>query len=257
MCGLLGHLYFVSQFIQTDTPKHRAGRQVPYIIIKINTQPLPIVTMHFLTLLTLTVAAVTAQPLERRQADGTIHALESRQADAIKSALMPVMDSLKSLDTAIKGLNSDPTSALPILNASDSASKTLTDAGTKIQAAKQLDLFGALGLQQTAGDLTTQVQTTIGDLTAKKAVLDQLGVTSVAVDALNKQKSASGGLSTALLSKVPAIAKPIAQKSTDQISQALDMGIQMLSAPAAAKAPAAAGNSTAKATTTAATTTVA
>lgn len=205
--------------------------------------------MHFLTLLTLTAAAVTGLPLEYRQADGTAHALESRQADAIKSALMPVMASLQSLDTAIKGLSADPQSALPILNASDSASKTLTDAGTKIQAADDLSLFGALGLQQTAGDLTTQVQTTIGDLTAKKDVLDQLGVTSVAVDALNKQKSASGGLSTALLSKVPALAKPIAQMSTDKIGQALDMGIQMLSAPAAAKAPAAAAtsNSTAKA----------
>lgn len=191
--------------------------------------------MHFLTLLTLSVAAVTAQPVE------------SRQADAIKAALMPVMDSLKSLDTAIKGLSADPQSALPILNASDTASKTLTDAGTKIQAAQDLGLFGALGLQQTAGDLTTQVQTTVGDLTAKKAVLDQLGVTSVAVDALNKQKSASGTLSTALLSKIPALAKPIAQQSTDQIGQALDMGIQALSAPAAGTAPGAGGNATAPA----------
>lgn len=195
--------------------------------------------MRFLTYVTFVAAAITAAPLEYRQANGQIHALESRQADAIKSALMPVMASLKSLDTAINGLTSDPQTALPILNASDSASQTLTEAGSKIQAADDLTLIGALGLQQTAGDLTTQVQTTIGDLTAKKAVLDQLGVTSVAVGALQKQKTASGGLSTALLSKVPAIAKPIAQKSTDQIGQALDMGIQMLSAPAAGGATAA------------------
>ncbi|KAJ4424385.1 hypothetical protein N0V82_000904 [Gnomoniopsis sp. IMI 355080] len=213
--------------------------------------------MLFLSFLTFTVVAVIAAPLEYRQANGELHALESRQADAIKAALMPVMDSLKSLDTAINGLNSDPQSALPILNASTMASQSLTEAGTKIQAADSLGLIGALGLQQTAGDLTTQVQTTIGDLTAKKAVLDQLGVTSVAVDALNKQKTASGGLSTALLSKVPAIAKPIAQQSTDKISQALDMGIQMLSAPAgsgttAAGAATATGGATAAGASTAA-----
>lgn len=189
--------------------------------------------MHFPTFLTVMATAVTAAPLEWQRADTDVPAMERRQADAIKAALMPVMASLQSLDTAINGLTTEPQSALPILNASDSASKTLTDAGTKIQAADSLGLIGALGLQQTAGDLTKQVQTTIGDLTAKKPVLDQLGVTSVAVDALNKQKTASGGLSTALLSKVPAIAKPIAQQSTDQISQALDMGIQALSQPAA------------------------
>lgn len=188
--------------------------------------------MLLLTFLTFTAAAVTAGPLKLRQANGELHALESRQADAIKSALKPVMASLKALDTAINGLTTDPQSALPLLNASNSASQSITEAGTQIQAAEDLGLFGALGLQQTAGDLTTQIQTTIGDLAAKKAVLDQLGVTSVAVDALNKQKSASGSLTTALLSKLPAIAKPIAQKSTDQIGQALDMGIQMLSAPA-------------------------
>lgn len=172
--------------------------------------------MRFSSILALAAAAVvTAYPLETR-AD-----VERRQADAIKAALMPVMQSLQSLDTAIKGLTTDPNTALPILNASDSASKTLSGAATKIQSADNLGLIGALGLQQTGTDLATQVQTTIGDLTAKKAVLDQLGVTPVAVQALQQQKSASGGLTTALLGKVPAIARPIAQKSTDQIGQAL------------------------------------
>lgn len=172
--------------------------------------------MRLLSILALTAAAVvTAHPLQTR-AD-----VERRQVDAIKAALTPVMQSLKSLDTAINGLTTDPNSALPILNASDSASKTLSAAATKIQSADNLGLIGALGLQQTGTDLATQVQTTIGDLTAKKAVLDQLGVTTVAVQALQQQKSASGGLTSALLGKVPALARPIAQQSTDQISQAL------------------------------------
>lgn len=89
---------------------------------------------------------------------------------------------------------------------------------------------GALGIQQTGTDLATQVNSTVTDLMAKKPVLDQLGVTKVAVDALQKQKTASGGLTTALLGKVPAIARPIAMQSTNQISDTLDQGIAALSA---------------------------
>lgn len=191
--------------------------------------------MKFLPILAITAAtAVSAHPVAVRATP------ERRQVDAIKAALMPVMQSLTQLDTAIKGLTTDPATAAPILTASQGASGTLGTAATKINAAKDLGLFEAVGLQQTGSDLATMVQTTVTDLTAKKDVLDQLGVTSVAAMALTQQKDASGGLSTALLSKVPAIAKPIAQQSTDKISKALDQGISALSAPAAAKAPAAA-----------------
>lgn len=187
--------------------------------------------MQYLATITLAFAAISnAAPLESRAS------IELRQADAIKSALMPVMKSLTDLDTAIKGLTTDPNTAAPILSASQSASSTLGDAATKINAADDLGIFGALGLQQTGTDLATMVQTTITDLMAKKPVLDQLGVTSVAVQSLQQQKSASGGLSTALLSKVPAIAKPIAKQSTDKIGKALDDGIAGLSAAPAAGA---------------------
>lgn len=181
----------------------------------------------------MAAAAVSAHPLETRAS------LQLRQADAIKSALMPVMQSLKELDTAINGLTTDPATAAPILTASMSASSTLKEAATQINAADDVSLFSAIGLQQTGTDLADQVGTTIGDLMNKKPVLDQLGVTSVAVQSLQQQKAASGGLSSALLSKVPAIAKPIAQQSTDKIGKTLDDGIAALSAPAAA-APAAA-----------------
>lgn len=203
--------------------------------------------MKFITI-SLLATAISAAPIE----------LVSRQGDAIKDAIMPVMQSLQTLDTAIKGITMDPNTAIPILNASSSASKSLSDAATKIQAADSLGLFGALGLQKTAGDLTTQVMTTINDLVAKKPVLDMLGVSAVALDALQNQKAASGGLSDALLSKVPALARPVAQQSTDKISKTLDDGIAAFQAggnstTAAAPAPAkpaagvAAGNSTGKA----------
>ncbi|KAI7784391.1 cell wall protein [Diaporthe eres] len=186
--------------------------------------------MKFLSILTLTGAtSVMAAPVE----------IERRQVDAIKGALAPVMTSLKDLDTAINGLTTDPQTAAPILTSSQAASKALSGAATKIQAADDLGLFGSLGLQQTGTDLATQVTTTIGDLTAKKPVLDMLGVTPVALQALQQQKQDSGGLSDALLSKVPALARPIAAQSTDMISKALDDGIAALSAGGTAATPAA------------------
>lgn len=186
--------------------------------------------MKFLSILTLTGAtSVMAAPVD----------IERRQVDAIKDALAPVMTSLKDLDTAINGLTSDPNTAAPILTSSQAASKALSGAATKIQAADDLGLFGSLGLQQTGTDLATQVTTTIGDLTAKKPVLDMLGVTPIALQALQQQKTDSGGLSDALLSKVPALARPIAGQSTDMISKALDDGIAALSAGGTAAAPAA------------------
>lgn len=186
--------------------------------------------MKFLSILTLTGAtSVMAAPVD----------IERRQVDAIKDALAPVMTSLKDLDTAINGLTTDPQTAAPILTSSQAASKALSGAATKIQAADDLGLIGSLGLQQTGTDLATQVTTTIGDLTAKKPVLDQLGVTPIALQALQQQKTDSGGLSDALLSKVPALARPIAGQSTDMISKALDDGIAALSAGGTAAAPAA------------------
>lgn len=186
--------------------------------------------MKLISILTLTAAtAVMAAPVE----------IERRQVDAIKSALAPVMTSLKDLDTAINGLTTDPQTAAPILTSSQAASKALSGAATKINAADKLGLIGSLGLQQTGTDLATQVQTTIGDLTAKKPVLDMLGVTPIALQALQQQKTDSGGLSNALLSKVPALARPIAGQSTDMIGKALDDGIAALSAGGKAPAPAA------------------
>lgn len=83
----------------------------------------------------MTITVTTARPLSSRDA------VEKRQADVIKGALMPVMQSLQSLDTAIQGLTTDPQTAVPILSASDSASKTLSTAATQIQSADNLDLM--------------------------------------------------------------------------------------------------------------------
>ncbi|KXH68103.1 cell wall protein [Colletotrichum salicis] len=171
-------------------------------------------------LVALQAWAITAAPL-----------LVARQKDTITTALGMVQGSLEKLDTAVKGISaSDANSVAPVLTAAQSSQDALVKATSMIDGADSIGLFGALGLQQTADGLVTQVQTTLGDLSQKKPVFDQLGVTSVVKDALMQQKSGSGQLGDTLLSKVPAIARPIAQQSTGALTEALDGAIATFSA---------------------------
>ncbi|KAK1590390.1 uncharacterized protein LY79DRAFT_515837 [Colletotrichum navitas] len=172
----------------------------------------------------LHVLAITAGPV-----------LVARQKDVITGAISMVQGSLQNLDTAIKQLSaSDPNTAVGVLNAAQGAQTTLQVAATQISGADDLGLVGALGLQQTAGDLVTQVETTLGDLEQKKPVFDQLGVSSVVADSLEQQKAGSGQLGEMLLSKIPAIARPIAKKSTGQLDTAIDSAIATFKMPPAA-----------------------
>ncbi|KAK2060000.1 hypothetical protein LY76DRAFT_485261, partial [Colletotrichum caudatum] len=162
--------------------------------------------------------------------------LVARQKDVITGAIGMVQSSLQKLDTAVNKLSAtDPNTAVGVLNAAQGAQTTLEKAATQISGADNLGLIGALGLQQTAGDLVTQVETTLGDLEKKKPVFDQLGVSPVVADALQQQKAGSGQLQEMLLSKIPAIARPIAEKSTGQLSTAIDSAIKTFQKPAAAK----------------------
>ncbi|KAL0938356.1 cell wall protein [Colletotrichum truncatum] len=160
--------------------------------------------------------------------------VSKRQLQTIQGALTNVQDSLTSLDTAVKALSAaDPNSAANLLDASNKVQTSLKQGTTQIQGAQELSLTDALTLQQSAGGLTTAVQTVVTDLTNKKPELDKLGATSIAVDQLKSQKAVATDFSTAVVSKVPAIGQGIAQQSVDQVTQSLDQGIQALSAPAA------------------------
>ncbi|KAH6675275.1 hydrophobic surface binding protein A-domain-containing protein [Plectosphaerella plurivora] len=157
------------------------------------------------------------------------------QLATIQAAITTVQTSLGELTTAVKGLNAaDANTAAPILAASTKVQSTLKTATTQVQGAEALGLMEALGLQNTAGELVTAVQGTVSALTAKKADLDKLGVTAIAVKTLQDQQQASSALSTAIVSKVPAIGKNIAQQSIAEIDTAIKGGITALQAGGAA-----------------------
>jgi hypothetical protein len=152
------------------------------------------------------------------------------QLAVMQKAIGNIQTALGQLDTAVKGLSSDPNSAAPVLQASQGAGTVIKQATSDITASQTLSLQDALSLQNVANSLTTAVQTTVSDLAGKKAVLDQLGVTSVAVQTLQQQKTDSAALGKAIVSKVPAIGQNIAQQSIDKINTAIDDGIKTLSA---------------------------
>ncbi|KAL8283091.1 hypothetical protein RB600_006205 [Gaeumannomyces tritici] len=162
--------------------------------------------------------------------------LVPRQASVIKGALSKVMDTLKSMDTAIKGLTPDINSAVPLLDKVGAAQKSIDEAGATIKSSKKLGLFESVGLLQPAQELTAQVQTTLGDLTAKKPVFDQLGVSPAVADALKQQKAASSGLADAMVGKLPGIAQGIAGGATGDLTKAVDDAIKAFEQPPA-KAP--------------------
>ncbi|KXH60269.1 hypothetical protein CSAL01_03089 [Colletotrichum salicis] len=162
--------------------------------------------------------------------------VEKRQLSVIQGAVTSVQGALTKLNTAVQGVGNDVASAQPILAASTEVQNTLSKAATDIQGAQPLQLQEALGLQQTATDLTSSATTLIDSLVSKKSNFDQIGVSSVVLQNLQQQKTASASLGTAIVSKVPAIGQGIAQQSIDQITAALDKGIQAYSAGGAAPA---------------------
>jgi hypothetical protein len=159
--------------------------------------------------------------------------LQRRDLDTIKAAISQVQDSLNGLDTAVKALSTDPATAGPVLTMSEKVKATIKSATTDISGTSGVSLFQAFSLQSSAKGLTTAVQTTVGDLAAKKPVLDKLGVTSIAVMTLQQQKTDSAALGDAIVSKVPSFGQGIAQSSVKKVNDAIDSAISTLMQPAA------------------------
>ncbi|KAI3547083.1 hypothetical protein CSPX01_03915 [Colletotrichum filicis] len=158
--------------------------------------------------------------------------IEKRQLSVIQGAVTSVQGALTKLNTAVQGVGNDVASAQPILAASTEVQNTLSKAATDIQGAQPLQLQEALGLQQTATDLTSSATTLIDTLVSKKPNFDQIGVSSVVLQNLQQQKTASASLGTAIVSKPTNTTAPPAAAPAKPKTPA--------AAPAAPKTPAAA-----------------
>ncbi|KAK2004379.1 hypothetical protein LX36DRAFT_740307 [Colletotrichum falcatum] len=160
--------------------------------------------------------------------------------DPIEKALAPVSQSLTNLDNAILALDGGPVSANNLLVVSQQTQQATDQATINIQNAGDLGIFRAARLRRTTDGLIDQTTTTINDLVSRKPILDNMGVSAVALDSLQKQKVSTVALTTALEDKVPRVGQRIAADGRSKIESVMNQGIAAYSVPAAAAAPPAA-----------------
>ncbi|GKT41256.1 uncharacterized protein ColSpa_01437 [Colletotrichum spaethianum] len=135
--------------------------------------------------------------------------------DNIQATLAPIFASLQNVDVAVLGLGT-PASAANLLAASQQVQVSLNQATVNVRAIGDLSAAKSLKLRQTTDSLASQTRSTLNDLVARKPILDQLGVSNVALQSLQQQRVATMSLSQALAEKVPRVGQKDA--TADQIS---------------------------------------
>ncbi|KXH57530.1 hypothetical protein CSAL01_10121 [Colletotrichum salicis] len=195
------------------------------------------VTMHLTLALFAQAAIIAAAPLQPIR----IIQIEERAAgdlDTIERALAPVSESLANVDAAVLSLDGGPVTANNLLIFSQQAQVATDQATVDIQAAGDLSAFRAARLRRTTDALIDQTTVTVNDLVSRKPVLDNLGVSGVALESLQRQKISSMALTAALEEKVPRVGQRIAAEGGAQIESVMDQAIAIYSEPAVAAVPA-------------------
>ncbi|GJC93043.1 cell wall protein [Colletotrichum higginsianum] len=179
---------------------------------------------------------IAAVPLKPRPVT-----IESRDSlDDIEIALVPVFDSLQRVDAAVLALDGTPNAAANLLGASQQIQVTINQATLTVRASRDLSAAKSLMLRRTTDNLAAQTKTTVNDLVARKPILDQLGVSTVALQSLQKQQMASMSLSEALAAKVPKVGQKEAAADMATLQSIFTQAIAAYSVPAAVPAPGAA-----------------
>lgn len=160
---------------------------------------------------------------------GSAIAQSSATLAAINGGFDSVGAALDTLDAAVKGLTDGnaEAQAKDLIAKSESVAKAIKDASGKITAAKDpLALTDALGVSKAANGLLAKTETTINDLTAKKDLIVKAKQGDTTKQQLTAQKTEADALAKAIVDKMPAAAKAIAQAQAAKIGTAIDKGIQ-------------------------------
>ncbi|GJC87763.1 hypothetical protein ColLi_10601 [Colletotrichum liriopes] len=176
---------------------------------------------------------LAAVPLKPRAA------IERRDnLDIIEMALDPVFSSLRSIDAAVLALDGTPTTANNLLAVSQQNQVIVNQAILNVRASGDLSASKSLKLRQTTDSLAAQTKTTLGDLVARKPILDKLGVSNVALQTLQQQQISSLSLSDALAEKVPKAGQKKAAEDKGNLQSILSQAVAAYSVPAAPMVPA-------------------
>ncbi|KAJ0279938.1 hypothetical protein Brms1b_003985 [Colletotrichum noveboracense] len=171
-------------------------------------------------------------------ASAPVNSIKARDnLDDIEAALAPVSQSLAQVDAAVLALDGGPVTANNLLVFSQQAEATTNQATLQIQQSGSLGAIRAARLRRITDGLLDQTTTTVSDLVSRKPVLDNLGVSGVALDSLQRQKISTMALTAALEEKVPRVGQRIAEEDRAQLENVLDQGIAAYSQPAVQAVP--------------------
>ncbi|WYZ45976.1 hypothetical protein EsH8_IX_000201 [Colletotrichum jinshuiense] len=158
--------------------------------------------------------------------------------NTILDALAPVSDSLTALDVAIRSLDGGAGAANNLLTVVQQAQGAADQATVTVQSARQLTGVEANKLRRTTDDIIDQTGATFGDLASRKSTLDGLGFSGITLQALQRSKSSSLSLTSALENKVPKTKLRTAEESRLRVESIFDQTISVYSAPPAVPAAA-------------------
>jgi exonuclease VII small subunit len=173
--------------------------------------------MKVLTLLALTAsAAASAQSIYERQVQTIVQVLNSINTDTL------------ALNTAVRNFNG-PQDLQTLQQASNRVAQTVSSGAQAVSQASSISLNDAVQLQGQVQQLQSTIEGTVQNLVAKKQILVQSGAGPIVAQGLNSQLQSAQQLSTAIVSKVPQGAQPLAQQLSNGINNALQQGVQQFS----------------------------
>jgi hypothetical protein len=149
--------------------------------------------------------------------------LMQRQAQTIINVVNNIDTQVKALDTAIQSYNGGDTTSL--LSASNAVLTATSNGVQTVNGATSVSLTDALTIQSSIQTLTTDLNTTISDIVAKKSQLVAAGAGGTVEQNLQQQLTAAQSLSTAIASKVPSSVASLAQQLSQGIINAINVGI--------------------------------
>ncbi|PHH64291.1 hypothetical protein CDD81_4775 [Ophiocordyceps australis] len=130
-----------------------------------------------------------------------------RDLATITGILSSVGSDIDSLGNTVQGYNGD---AGPVVSSADKLISTLKDGTTKAEGSSQLDLTGALGLQQPVKDLQSKAENLLTQFKSKKQTIEEAGQCGTVREKLSSIDSNGQALIKAIVSKVPTEAQGIA-----------------------------------------------
>ncbi|WYZ38073.1 hypothetical protein EsH8_II_001579 [Colletotrichum jinshuiense] len=152
--------------------------------------------------------------------------------DDIEMAIAPVFNSLQMVDAAVLVLDGSASTAKKLLTASQQTQITIEQATPSVRAAGDLTAAKSLKLRRTTDMIIGQTTITVNDLVSRKPILDKLGVSSLVLESLQRQKTSSMALSRALAEKVPKAGQRIAGEGMDNLQSVMNQAIAAYSIPA-------------------------